>query len=91
MKKLVGVILIAFGLAVFAITSVPQLKSLVPASILALAPLKYIVIGGLILIIIGALFFMGKGGSHNVKQANEEVPIYEGEGKHKKIVGYKRE
>jgi hypothetical protein len=48
-----------------------------------------------ILIIGGALVLLGIGlllaGKMGIRQANEEVPIYEGEGKKRKIVGYKRE
>ena len=47
-----------------------------------------------ILIIGGALVLLGIGllmvGTSGVKQEKEEVPIYEGQGKKRKIVGYQR-
>ena len=53
----------------------------------------YIIIAGAVLIIAG-LFFLFQGGSRKsskrVTQSEEEVPIYEGEGKKRKIVGYQR-
>jgi len=53
---------------------------------------KYFVIAGLILVILGVFFVMQD--SNNVpidRQAKEEVPIYEGEGKNRRIVGYRKE
>jgi len=48
-----------------------------------------------ILIIGGALVLLGIGllmaGKMGIRQSSEEVPIYEGEGRKRKIVGYKRE
>jgi sulfite exporter TauE/SafE len=53
----------------------------------------YIIIAGAILIIAG-LFFLFQGGSkkssRRITQVEEEVPIYEGSGKKRKIVGYQR-
>jgi len=47
-----------------------------------------------ILIIGGALILLGIGlvlaGKMGIRQASEEVPIYEGVGKKRKIVGYQR-
>jgi len=47
-----------------------------------------------ILIIGGALVLLGIGllmvGTGGVKQAKEEVPIYEGEGRKRRIVGYRK-
>jgi hypothetical protein len=52
-----------------------------------------VVITGIVIVIVGVVIAYSKGHSHSssVKQVNEEVPIYEGEGKHRKIVGYKKE
>ncbi|MEK6919341.1 MAG: hypothetical protein AABW73_04890 [Nanoarchaeota archaeon] len=45
---------------------------------------------GLIFIVVGVYFSWSSSSSGDVKHASSEVPIYEGEGKHKKIIGYKK-
>lgn len=46
---------------------------------------------GVAIVIAGVgLSMVGKGGSKS-KHSNEEVPIYEGTGKNRKIVGYRRD
>ncbi|MCR4284627.1 MAG: hypothetical protein NUV97_01120 [archaeon] len=47
-----------------------------------------ITIAGVILIVVGVLFSLMGGSGGN--QAAREVPIYEGEGKNRKIVAYQR-
>ena len=49
----------------------------------------YISGGGIVLIIVGIVFVLA-GDRGQGKQKNEEVPIYEGAGKKRKIVGYRR-
>ena len=44
---------------------------------------------GIIFIVVG-LYFSWSSKSDDVKHASSEVPIYEGEGKHKKIIGYRK-
>lgn len=58
-------------------------------SILELIKVQPIIatIAGIILIAAG-FFFLSSG---QTKQASEEVPIYQGTGKNRKIVGYRRE
>jgi len=52
----------------------------------------YATVLGVALVLVGVIFMMEKSSSSGkVKQAAEEVPIYEGEGKKRKIVGYKKE
>jgi len=47
---------------------------------------------GAVLVAVGVIISLSdKGGSRKHKQAKEEVPIYEGTGKNRKIVGYQRE
>jgi len=48
---------------------------------------------GIGLVVIGAVLSVldKKSGSSKVKHSAEEVPIYEGTGKNRKIVGYRRE
>lgn len=50
----------------------------------------YTTVLGVALVLVGVIFMMDKSSSYSVKHASEEVPIYEGEGKKKRIVGYKR-
>ena len=89
MKKVVGYVLALAGLVVLAVglgtirIDVPYLDSTIVS----------IIGGGLIVVgIIFIRFFSEEGvkGS-KTKQASEEVPIYEGEGKNRKIVGYRRD
>ena len=89
MKKLVGYVLAIAGLVVMALSfglfnvDLPLLNTLKPIYITGL---------GVVLIVVGAGIVMmlekGKGGK--IKQESEEVPIYEGTGKNRKIVGYRR-
>ena len=53
----------------------------------------YILVPGIALVCIGVavLISLGKGGISNIKHVTNEVPIYKGEGKKRKIVGYKVE
>jgi uncharacterized membrane protein YidH (DUF202 family) len=46
---------------------------------------------GIAIIIVGVVLSMkGTGGRRRVEQAAEEVPIYRGVGKNRKIVGYRK-
>jgi len=85
-KKILGYILTAAGFALLIISlglwnvEIPFLNTFKPL---------YITFAGLILAIIGAFLAFGK--SHKrAEQEKEEVPIYEGLGKKKKIVAYRR-
>ncbi len=88
-NKLIGYLISIIGLVVLAISRFPSVKSLIPFT-LPFAD-KYIIIAGLIIVIIGvALSFTKSTRIGKEKQASEEVPIYQGEGKNRKIIGYKR-
>jgi hypothetical protein len=66
------------------IAAFPVIKSLAK-------PELYVIIGGFVLVAAGvALSLSGSSSSNKIKQAEEEVPIYEGEGKKRKIVGYRK-
>lgn len=53
---------------------------------------NYISGAGIILIVVGVVLALkGTGGRRRVKHAKEEVPIYEGEGKNRKIVAYRKD
>lgn len=86
MKKLVGYVLaigglvgLAVGLGTFKLEN--ELISSLGSSTIS-------VIGG-ILIIVG-VFIALKAEKNNSIYNEEEVPIYEGTGKHRRIVGYRR-
>ena len=83
MNKIIGYIIAAAGVVVIALTML---------NILAIPGLKtpYLIVAGVALVIVGVTLTFGSKSSRKVNQAEEEVPIYAGEGKHKKIVGYHR-
>ena len=91
-NKLIGYGVSLVGLAGVAFTSLPNFKTMVPSVISNLIPVKYLVIASIILVVAGVFMSFDKSGvkKFGAKQASEEVPIFEGEGKHKKIVGYRR-
>ena len=51
----------------------------------------YTLVAGIALVAVGVVLVMSGGGSssRNVKHASAEVPIYEGEGKKRRIIGVK--
>jgi hypothetical protein len=86
MSKILGYVIALIGLVImllsFKLSLVPFLASVKPL---------YVTFAGIAVIIIGiAISVWNTSSSARVKQAAEEVPIYEGDGKNKKIVGYKR-
>lgn len=46
---------------------------------------SFLIIGGIIIVVIGIILAIGK-----TEKQLEEVPIYEGKGKERKVVGYQR-
>lgn len=88
MNKVIGYVISIVGIVVMALSfglfkvNLPLLETLKP---------MYLTILGVVLIGSGvaiALIFDKKSKKHH--QADEEVPIYEGTGKNRKIVGYRR-
>jgi len=91
MKKYIGYLFAGLGLLGLALNSTVG-KKLVPA--LESVPKLYVIVPSFILLVLGVvvLILMGKsGGDGLIKQVENEVPIYRGEGKKRKIVGYKAE
>jgi len=87
-NKLIGYIVSASGLLVIVLSFFRNSFAFLPASISK----NDLIVAGIILIIIGVVLSFNKSkSSSKIKQASEEVPIYEGEGKHRKIVAYKKE
>jgi len=88
MKKMVGYVVSIVGLVVMSlgfniINFKITLLEGVSANIIAGA--------GIGLIIIGVVLSLKGSGGRRSKQAKEEVPIYEGVGKKRKIVGYRKD
>jgi hypothetical protein len=85
--KILGYSLAGLGLATIAfskfLSGLPLIKSLPK-------PELYTILGGFVLIAAGIAFVLSGESSSKVKQAAEEVPIYEGVGKKRKIVGYQK-
>jgi len=88
-SKILGYIISLIGLVVLAASFLRNtLLKFLPVSI----DKSDVIITGIVIIIVGVVLSFSKANSrYSVKQANEEVPIYEGEGKHRKIVAYKKE
>lgn len=84
MNKLVGYIIAIIGLAIIILGPITS-----RTPVLSSIPAKYLLIAGIVIVILGIALTLGKSSS-KVRQAEEEVPIYSGEGKKRKIVGYKK-
>lgn len=84
MNKFIGYIIAVVGLVIallgFQVSKIAFLSSI---------PQKYILIVGVLVIIVGVAMTLGKS-SGKIKHAAEEVPIYEGVGKNRRIVGYRK-
>ena len=90
MAKIIGYILSVLGLVGIAFSN--KIAALPMLADLGKKALIYPIMASAVLIVIGIVFLMEKSSEfNNVKHASEEVPIYEGEGKKRRIVGYKKE
>lgn len=89
MVKILGYLIALLGLGIVILSfNIKRLNIALPTSLKT----SYIMIAGLAIVIIGVAFTLKKKSSNSkITQATEEVPIYEGEGKQRKIVGYKKE
>lgn len=85
MANILGYILSIIGLAGIALSG--QITKML--SFLGAKASIYTIIGSVILIIVGITLVMSES-KPKIQQSQEEVPIYEGEGKKRKIVGYKK-
>ena len=84
-KKIIGYILIAAGLVLFAL-SYPAIRALAKIPLPAGIKDIYIMIAGISILFVGAFIGFRKAGAEHPK----EIPIYEGHGKERKIVGIQR-
>ncbi len=87
--KIIGYILAVAGLAALAVSS-PKMASTIP--LISSLPEKALLVFGGVLVLAGVVILMTNksSGSSKVKHAQPEVPIYEGTGKNRKIVGYQK-
>ena len=90
MKRVVGYIVSIAGIAVMALGF-----GMISLDLEILETIKpnYIVVVGIIGIIVGVVISLNlkDKGNGKAKQAKDEVPIYEGVGKKRKIVGYRKD
>jgi hypothetical protein len=88
MNKIIGYALSGIGIVVLAVSS-PNVSS--KLGFLAKLPEKSLLLVGAGLVVVGVIVLMLKEKtSSKVKHAQAEVPIYEGTGKNRKIVGYQK-
>jgi len=85
MKKMTGYVVSIVGIVVMALGF--QMIDF-GWEILNLVPLNYVAGAGLVLVGIGVLISL-KGEKGKVSSGKDEVPIYEGVGKSRRIVGYR--
>ena len=86
--KILGYTLSILGLATIVLS---KMISNFPLIKLLAKPELYTILGGFVLVAAGiALILTDSSSSNKIKQASEEVPIYAGEGKKRKIIGYQR-
>lgn len=81
MGKLLGYIVALIGLVVIALSFFSS-KINLPFK---LPNPSMLIIGGIVIIVVGIILALGKS-----ERQLEEVPIYEGKGKQRKVVGYQR-
>ena len=87
-NKVIGYVLSLVGLAGIVLSS-GKVNANIP--ILSTLPANTIMIISGILVVAGiAILIVTEKTTHSAKQAGDEVPIYEGSGKKRKIVGYQR-
>jgi hypothetical protein len=86
--KILGYALALLGLAVIVLSN--KISSTIMKGF-GSKSMVYTILGAIVLLIAGIAFvMMDTASSKKVKHASEEVPIYEGEGKKRRIVGYKK-
>ncbi len=91
MKAILGYILSGLGIVTLGFSQEKIRSSLSITFLSSLSSSVFLAIGG-ILVVAGIIILIMSNNSHrgSVKQSKEEVPIYEGEGKHRKIIGYRK-
>ena len=79
--SIVGIVVMAFGFNMFRL-DIALLDGIAS---------NFIVGAGVVMIIAGVVISMMDSRGGKARQAKEEVPIYEGTGKSRKIVGYRKD
>ena len=92
MKAIIGYILSGLGIVTLALSQEKIKSSLSLTFLNALSSTVILAIGGILVVAGLVVLIMSNNSSKSspIQQAKEEVPIYEGEGKHRKIVGYRK-
>lgn len=92
MKKIMGYLSAGLGLLLMAGNSTVGREAF---PVIANIDKNFILIPGLVLIVLGVVIMIitgdSRGDRKGIKQSENEVPIYQGEGKKRRIVGYKAE
>ena len=78
--SIVGIVVMAFGFNMFKLD----------VAILEGVSSNYVVGVGIVIVVVGVVLSMMDSRGGKARQAKEEVPIYEGVGKNRKIVGYRK-
>lgn len=92
MNAIIGYILSGLGIVTLALSQEKVKSSLSITFLNSLSSTVILVVGGILIIAGIAILITSNNSSKSskIQQAKEEVPIYEGEGKHRKIVGYRK-
>lgn len=89
MKAVIGYLLAGIGLIGLALNSKIGRENF---NFLAKVNNEYILVPAAVLIVLGVIIMiMNSNAGEKIKQITGEVPIYKGEGKKRKIVGYRVE
>ena len=83
--KVIGILILIAG-AISTALSYTSIRALVNLTLPTALSDNYLFFGGIVLVVIGAFLGLGKKGS----KQSPEVPIYEGHGKNRRIIGYQR-
>ncbi len=86
MKKVVG-----YGIAVVGLVVMTLGFNIIELEFLKGIAGNYIAGAGIVLIIVGVVLSLKESGGRKMKRDKEEIPIYEGVGKKRKIVGYRKD
>ena len=78
--SVVGLVLMVVGFGIFKVSALAGVNP------------NYISIAGIVLVIVGVILSLqGSGGRRRVSSDEDEVPIYKGTGKKRRVVGYRKD
>ena len=87
-KNILGYVLAGIGLLLIVFSSE---KGKTFAPFLSAVKTSHLIIAGIVFVAAGVLLMIMTGKSSSKNQKQKEVPIYEGKGKKRTVVGYQRE